>query len=92
VIAARPSIDDRYAVGYCPCTPQPVSSDPKTPPRERPTVHLVREDIWRPEILDKRREADRRRRLLRRRAAGTLRETEKAAADEAFAQLWERTP
>ena len=51
VAAARPSLDDRYAVGYCPtCAPVPPPVDPREKPRKtpNPSVPLVRADLWDP--------------------------------------------
>ncbi len=77
VLEGRPSIDDRYAVGYCvSCNPMPVN-DPKDPkltkPRNRSTSALVRQDVWDPELLRKRREREAEARLLTQFRNGKLR-------------------
>jgi len=56
-IAARPALDDRYALGRCPCTPPPAPRknklgaflDTKWPP-----IPLVRADLWDPAMLTER--------------------------------------
>jgi len=68
VAAARPSLDDRYAVGYCiRCTADP-KADPKDPmrtkPVNKPTVPLVRADVWDPGKLAADAERQRIRRLF----------------------------
>jgi hypothetical protein len=80
----RPSLDDRYAVGWCPrCAPLPPPDDPtdarrrerkRRPPAK--TVALVRGDAWDPRVLRERlaREADRR--LFERVHAGDARLTD----------------
>ncbi|MGH2465414.1 MAG: hypothetical protein ACRDGI_08135 [Candidatus Limnocylindrales bacterium] len=53
---ARPSLDDRYAVGHCPtCAPIPPPADPRRKPPAIVTVPLVRADRWDPEIPEERR-------------------------------------
>ena len=50
---AQPSIDERFAVGYCEsCTPEPTYDPVKrgTRPMNRSVVALVRADVWKPGI------------------------------------------
>jgi hypothetical protein len=67
-IEARPSIDDRYAVGYCiRCSPIPMidpNDHTKTKPLNRKTVQLVRSDVWDLAVLERRRQLARQRRLF----------------------------
>lgn len=68
VVEARPSLDPRYAVGYCiRCTRDP-EPDPKdrmrTKPVNKPTVPLVRADVWNADLLARHAERRRIRRLM----------------------------
>jgi hypothetical protein len=46
VLESRPSIDDRFAVGYCACQPQPVVSNARKRLPDRPVVQLIRRDLF----------------------------------------------
>lgn len=46
ILGAHPSIDDRFALGYCTCAPEPVVSDPRRKRVTRPVVQLVRNDLF----------------------------------------------
>jgi len=59
--AVRPSLDDRYAVGWCSsCTPPPSVLHPYRKP-----AALIRSDLWDANELRRRAEADAMRKLLR---------------------------
>lgn len=75
-IPSRPSLDSRYATGYCEkCTPKPRQpKDPKRAPRERATVQLVATSAFDESAFAKRREFQRRVRLVDRLARGKLKE------------------
>ena len=63
---SRPSLDDRYAPGFCDrCTPDPGPPDPRVKRAARPSVALVRANKWDPEILRRRREREAEERLVR---------------------------
>ena len=77
VSQAKPSLDDRYAVGYCGnCAPVPPPVDPTLARPRRPspprTVTLVRSDKWDPETLRRRRDAVADERLLKRYLVGKV--------------------
>ena len=69
---ARPSLDDRYAVGYCDhCTPIPVPrKDPRHPGtwivRERKLIDLVHPSVWNQEAFEHRVQLEVNRRLAKR--------------------------
>jgi hypothetical protein len=46
LLESRPSIDDRFAVGYCPCRPEPIVSDARKRKPARPTVQLIRRELF----------------------------------------------
>lgn len=46
VLEGHPSIDDRFAVGWCDCAPQPVDNNPRHRTPTRPTVQLIRADLF----------------------------------------------
>ena len=78
VLDSRPSLSDHLAVGYCiaGCSPIPVY-DPrtkKTKPLNRAVVQLVASDRWDPDVLRRRREAKRERKLLDDVLAGRFKE------------------
>jgi hypothetical protein len=79
VDAARPSLDDRYAVGHCSCTPPPNTQlkpgQIKLPNWQ--TVPLIRADRWDPAVVDERRRKAREDKLL-----NAWREGGKLTADE----------
>ena len=58
VSEARPSLDDRFAVGYCPtCAPAPnayVDTAVKKRRVAQPVVPLVRADLWDPAVITER--------------------------------------
>jgi hypothetical protein len=82
--AGRPSLDDRYAVGWCPrCAPLPPPDDPteaRRPERKRrppaKTVALVHPDAWDPDAFAARRQREADRRLIERVHAGDARLTD----------------
>jgi len=92
VLEGRPSLDERYAVGYCAgsCTPEQVI-DPATrklKPRERATVALVRNQDWDPDLLRRRREADEEARFCRDFAAGKFKgRAQEEAAGKRMSEL-----
>lgn len=68
VAETRPSLDDRYAVGFCPkCAPPPSRSEALNinRPVRRPTVQLIRDDLWDASELARRDQAEADRKLLR---------------------------
>lgn len=91
-LASRPSIDDRFAVGYCAgsCTPEPVV-DPKHPghtkPAVRATVSLVRNENWDPALLEGRRERAEEERFIRDFGNGKFARMSRSAQDAAAQRM-----
>lgn len=86
---AHPSLDDRYAVGYCSgaCTPVPETIAGYTPPR--PTVQLIRDDLFDPQALNEPRRQRRRSQLMRKCVDGRpMTDAERAEAEAVFAEVW----
>lgn len=87
VSAARPSIDDRFAVGYCDrCTPEPLF-DPRTQkykPVVRATVALAPDSDKTRDAINARDRAVAERKLVEKALAGDARLTQ-AQRDEAAA-------
>lgn len=85
ILDSRPAVDDRFAVAYCDCSPRRGTF-------ERPVVHAVREDIWKPTTIAQRRAADERRKLMteleRGQFTGKTREEREARAAKAQELLW----
>ncbi len=81
---ARPSVDDRYAIGYCEsCCPLPVidpNDHQKTKPRNRRVVQLVRSDLWSPDLLAERRRQARIRQLFNGKGPRSAADIEEMAA------------
>lgn len=76
---SRPSLDDRYAPGFCDrCTPDPGPPDPRKKRAPRPSVALVRADKWDPDLLRQRREREAEERLVRDYRDGNLGDDKKA--------------
>jgi hypothetical protein len=93
--ADRPSIDPRYALGRCKCSPPPPPPDPRkknphlTP---WPPVQLVAAEHWDPAILEQRRRAEREALLLsgKKKHMTSADHAEVAAIRARIAAQWER--